>query len=265
MRRVHFLASVFAVGLCFASCAGDEAKKRVASSDAGQAGQAGEGGSTNDAGSSNTSGEGGIPAQAGQGGQGPSLGGAGAAQGGMPAQGGEGGSPAPMLVCYRGDGGAPGEAGAGGADRPLEWIDFAADTCRTCPGAVPNCRDWLPGTQFDPETSVLTVQLSPGLAEVAVARFDYNYWYFDGQSSAYGGVAEAEGVVDQNQAMFDLSATVPPTLEQFRGSITVTDTCGVESTSSDNVTEEIRVYLTPTGAAGAPGEPEVTTECNNFD
>jgi hypothetical protein len=153
------------------------------------------------------------------------------------------------------DGGATPDAGqqlvcAPRADGGASWRDFAAGVCKACPASsYVGCSDLIGGgASFDLATRVLTVHVTPGLAEVVSAslQFDPQYYLPDGGFGS--GARTAPGTPRGNTITWDLAPLIPGTLTAiYNGYLTLTDACGTVSTDTGDVLE---VQLSPNPDGG---------------
>jgi hypothetical protein len=220
MTRFLSFSGLLVLLECAASCGGNTSHRRVAGNDAGPdvGPQVAAGGSS-----------------AASGGSGGTSSGGASNSGGTTATGGT----APIDASVDHSVPAPPEAGpapcAAALDGALEWRDFAAGVCKSCPAATPHCSDLLaaPGPSYDATTRVLTLHVTPGTTQIVSAgfTFDYEYALQDGGTGRGHGTLSAK--IDENTLQWDLSKVAPAsTFNVENGAFMLTDACG--TTSTDN-------------------------------
>ena len=271
-------------GLAIGACGSDDkTKKTKPAEDAsaegsvgGTAGTAGAGGQGAVSGTSGVGGTGGVAGMAGSSGASGAGGGPGGAAGAAGMDASVDAAPdaadAAMeaeagLVCPSDGGGVDAASDAGDAGDAStvggQWRDWDAGICRPCPASMLDCDSLLgpPAPTFDPATGLLVVHVAPGTAEVVSGALDYRYHVSTdaGQVVIDGPTTPVQ--VDKNELTVDLSAVVPPTVEEIgHGIFTLTDACGAVSDSSDNG-DEFKVRLTPLDGGGT----NVSIDCEIID
>lgn len=266
MKRLAILTGVVGVLGWMSGCGGDETSASPGASDSGAGGgsggaHAGSGGSGGNGGAS----AGGAGARGG-GGAGGNTGGTGGkvGSGGATADGaaGSSGGTTDASVDAAPDSRVAPEAGpkprcAPQADGGLQWRDFSASTCKSCPATAIKCSDLLNSPSFDPTTRVLTLHLASGRAEVLTASLSLRYGYPLDAGGTTTKSATVSGVVDQNTITWDLSHSSSPNMTYVQnGRFTLVDACGQTSTDDQN-DFAFEVAQNPDG-----GAPNLNVHCD---
>jgi hypothetical protein len=193
------------VAVAFAACS-DEHE----SSSSGAAGMAGE---QHAAGQSSQAGS-----ESGGGGQ-PGEGGSSAAQGGNSA--GQAGAPL-SDAGQGGSGGTPDSSSCAGGQP--SWWSSVTKSCQECPvKATVDCDEIVAGASYDVASSILTVQLPAGRAEIASAVLSVTFNYANGDPEQY---ADVNAAVAGDTLTFDFSGYGGSQISYLSGEPTIYDACG---------------------------------------